>query len=355
MSEDLRQGSLEIEQAQLRGFARSIAGVEWLLLLLVILYVFVAGPPASNQLTLLGAIAGFAGLLLLLRVVPRLRGKTHRKLSIEIVAMVGFLTLVLSQIGGDSSPLLNLYLLPITAAAVVLGIRSAALISVLVAGCYFLLATAEVGADAFSPAYLTQAAAVLVPFALVAALTGLLAEDIETAKRRIRALSDRDSLTDLLNMRAFMRIAARDHRNAARRSRPYAVLLVDIDHLRNINETYGHDSGNKALRTVAGALLRVTSADDLVARLGGEEFVVYLADKDEEAAAEVAQRLRNLVYSSTLEVNVEIVRIQVSVGSATFPADGDTLERVMSAAERAMYEDKKLRKQPDGQLVIQKR
>lgn len=355
MSEDLRERSLEIERAQLRGFARSIAGVEWLLLLLVILYLFIARPEAADHLVVAGALVGFASTVFILRVIPKLRSKTQLKITLEIFAMVGFLTVVLRQIGGEASPLLNLYLLPIIAAALVLGKRGTVLVTVLVCLCYFLLATGEVGLEAFSPALLTQASAVLVPFVLVAVLTSLLTDDIETARRRIRALSDRDGLTNLLNIRAFMRMAEREHRNTVHRDGTYSVLLVDIDHLRQINDTYGHEAGNKALRTVAEALLRVTRSGDLVARFGGEEFIAYLAGTELTAALEVAQRLRNLVYASTFEVKVDIVRVQVSAGIANFPVDGDTLERLMSAAERAMYKDKELRTQPDGRLMIQKR
>jgi diguanylate cyclase (GGDEF)-like protein len=355
MSEDLRERRLDIERAQLRGFERSIAGVQWLLLLLVVLHVYVTRPQAADQLIVIGALVGFATVVLILRLLPQLRSNTQLKITLEIFAMVAFLTIVLRQIGGDASPLLNLYLLPIIAAALVLGKRGTVLVTVLVCLCYFLLATAEVGLDALTPAFLTQASAVLVPFVLVAVLTSLLAEDIETAKRRIRALSERDELTNLLNIRAFMRMAEREHRNTVRRDGTYSILLVDIDHLRQINDTYGHDAGNRALRTVAEALLRVTRSGDLVARFGGEEFIACLVGMESTAASDFAQRLRNLVYTSTFEVKVDIVRIQVSVGVANFPVDGDSLERVMSAAERAMYQDKELRAKPEGKLVIQKR
>ena len=99
----------------------------------------------------------------------------------------------------------------------------------------------------------------------------------------------------------------------------------------------------------------MTRAEDLVARFGGDEFITYLADSEITAATEVAQRLRSVVYAATFDVNMDIVRVQVSVGVGNFPVDGDTLERVMSAADRAMYADKELRQRPEGQLVIQKR
>jgi diguanylate cyclase (GGDEF)-like protein len=354
-SRDHWERSLEIERAQFRGFARSIAEVEWLMLLLVMLYLFVTRPPLANQAMVVGALVAFAFAVLVLRYTPQLRHKTQTKISLEILAMVGFLTLILSQAGRETSPLINLYLLPIIAAALALGKRATTLVSLLVCICYFLLATAERGYEALSPALFTQASGVLVPFLLVAFLTTLLAENIQTFKRRIQDLSDRDELTNLLNIRAFMRFARRAHLKATEKDGGYSLLLVDLDHLKQINDRYGHEAGNKALRVVAEALLRVTQSTDLVARFGGDEFIALLANSEVAEATEIAQRVRNVVYSLTLEINVEIVRIQVSVGVASYPVDGSSLERVMAAADKAMYTDKALRAQPGGKLIVQKR
>lgn len=355
MSEDHPDRSLEIERAQLRGFARSIAEVELLLLLLVALYLFVARPEAANRTIVVGALLAFAAAVLILRGAAQLRSRTELKITLEILAMVGFLTIVLSQIGSEARPLFNLYLMPVIAAALVLPRLGTFLVTLLVSLCYFLLTITEGGLASLSPALLTQAAAVLVPFLLVAFLTSLLADNIQTAKRRIQALSDRDDVSNVLNIRAFMRLAEREHRDTVRREANYSILLIDIDRLKQINETYGLNAGNKALRTVGEALLRITRSGDIVARFGGDEFVALLPDRELTAATELAQRLRNLVYASTFEVNIDIVRIGVSVGVANFPVDGDTLERVITAADRAMYKDQELRTKPDGKLVIQKR
>jgi predicted signal transduction protein with EAL and GGDEF domain len=109
------------------------------------------------------------------------------------------------------------------------------------------------GLGALSPALLIQATAVLSPFLLVAFLTSLLADNIRSARRRIQTLSDRDEISELLNFETFMRLAERVHREAARSSGTYAVLLIDIHQLKRVNETYGVASGNKALRTVGVA------------------------------------------------------------------------------------------------------
>ncbi|HSG66347.1 MAG TPA: diguanylate cyclase [Gammaproteobacteria bacterium] len=355
MTEENRDRSLDLERGQLRGFARSIAEVELLLLLLVGLYLFVARPETGSSTVALGALLGFAIVVLILRRLRALRSKIELKITLEILAMVVFLTIVLNEIGPDAGPLFNLYLLPIIAASLVLRRLGTFLVTLLVSLCYFLLTTSGEGLDALSPALLIQAAAVLFPFLLVAFLTSLLADNIRSARRRIQTLSDHDEISELLNFETFMRRAERMHDDAARSSGAYAVLMIDIDHLKRVNETYGVAAGNKALQTVGAALLRVLRAEDVAARFGGDEFIALLPNCELTAAIEIAQRLRNLVYASTFEVNVDIVRLKINVGVANFPIDGDTLEHVMTAADRAMYKDKELRTQPDGKLVIQKR
>jgi diguanylate cyclase (GGDEF)-like protein len=302
-----------------------------------------------------GALGIFALAVLTLRFAVRLRLKLQLKITLEILAMVGVLTVVLSQIGGETSALVNLYLLPVIAAALVLGKRATALVTTLVCLCYFLLATFDAGLQSLDRMVFAEALGVLVPFVLVAFLTGLLADNIRRANRRIRDLADRDELTNLLNIGAFMRLAEREHKKTARKEGTYSILLVDVDQLKQISDTYGHEAGNKALRVVAEALLRVTRSEDLIARFGGDEFITYLADSDVAVATDVAQRLRSVVYAATFEVNMDIVRVQVSVGVANYPIDGEALEKIMAVADRAMYADKELRAQPEGQLVIQKR
>jgi diguanylate cyclase (GGDEF)-like protein len=218
-----------------------------------------------------------------------------------------------------------------------------------------MLVSLELGYAALNAAFATQVASVLGPFVLVAFLTLLLAENIHTAKERIRSLADHDELTELYNMRAFSKLAERHAELARRTEAPYAVLMVDVNSLQAINSEFGHEAGSKALRLVADALIRLTRSSDILARYGDDEFAVLLASADTEIAREVAQRIRNVVFATTLEIDSRIVRVRASVGFGCMPDAGTTLKDVMAAASRDMYKDKEGRDKPSGRLVIQKR
>ncbi len=354
MTRDPIERDFEIEQAQLRGFARSVSEVEWLLLILVVLYLFVVNPALAQNAVVVGVLIGFAAFILTFRYARPFAKQTRLKLGMEILAMLAFLTAVLVPAGGTSNPLVNLYLLPIVTAALALGKRATALVMFLVCACYALLATTTVGSEALTVDFATVAAGVLAPFVLVAFSTTLLVDNIHMAKQRIRALSDRDELTGVYNLRAFTRLVDREHEQANRAERVYSILLVDIEHLKTLNDTYGHEAGNRAVKLVADALVRLTRSTDVVARFGGDEFVVFLGNADKAAGEEVAQRIRNVVFSTTLEVDVKMVRLKVNVGVGTFPDDGNAVQPVMTAADRAMYKDKERREPPKGKLTIHK-
>src|SRR5688572_11324686 len=355
MSRDPIERILEIEQAQLRGFARSFAEVEWLLLILVVLYPFIANPALARSVSVIGVLLGFAGFVLLFRYGRPFAKHTHFKLAFEILVMLAFLTAVLVFSGGVHSPLVNLFLLPVVTAALALGKRAAALVVALVCVCYPLVGMLTDGVESLNGDFGIAAVGVLAPFVLVGFSTTLLVENINMAKTRIRALSDRDELTSLYNMRAFARLADQEHDMASRMARAYSVLMIDIEHLKIVNDTYGHEAGSRAVKLVAEALLRLTRSTDIVARYGGDEFIALLGGADKEIAEEVAQRIRNVVFATTLEVDVKMVRIKVHVGVASFPDSGNNLQAVMAAADRAMYKDKDLREPPKGKLIIQKR
>jgi diguanylate cyclase (GGDEF)-like protein len=251
---------------------------------------------------------------------------------------------VASRTGATLSPLANLYLLPIVVVAMTLGRRGA-----LVAFAAVLLAWLSLlaGEGAVPPAaeLFTRLFGQLGPWALVAYVTQALAGSILTARRRIEEMVERDSLTGLLNLRTFKATLAREHGLRARDGRgSYAILLVDMDDLKALNDEHGHQSGNRAITMVASAVQRAIRATDMAARAGGDEFVVFLPEATPEVAETVAQRIRNHVYRSLFPVGERLQRTTVSVGTATWPRDGSQPDDVVSAAQLRARQDRELRK-----------
>jgi diguanylate cyclase (GGDEF)-like protein len=149
-------------------------------------------------------------------------------------------------------------------------------------------------------------------------------------------LARTDPLTGLPNRRALEEWAARAIEDRRARQTPFAVLVIDIDHFKRINDQYGHKGGDVALRTLAHALVTAVRKEDLVARLGGEEFVILLHNQSMEGTMATAERIRRIIEEMEIQVEDQVLKTTVSSGIAVFEAD-DTFEVALRRADRALY------------------
>jgi diguanylate cyclase (GGDEF)-like protein len=154
------------------------------------------------------------------------------------------------------------------------------------------------------------------------------------------ARAQTDPLTGLANRRAIEETLKRMHAQAMRVSSPMSVLVVDLDHFKRVNDTYGHSRGDDALAATAGAMTGTVRDSDFVGRMGGEEFIVLLPDTPNDAAVHVAQKLRQAI--EVLEVPGIPSGLTASVGVATYPDDAAESQAVLRLADRALYLAKKL-------------
>jgi diguanylate cyclase (GGDEF)-like protein len=186
----------------------------------------------------------------------------------------------------------------------------------------------------------------LVPGTAVALLLASLVERMQNAARTIRDLAATDALTGLMNFRAFESVLQQEHRKAERFGREYSLVTVDVDNLAQVNETLGHEAGSLILNTVASAITRSVRNSDVVARLGGDQFIVLCVESAPEISAAIAQRIRNNVYAGTVSVANRLIRANVSVGVANFPEDHLYPKELMILAGQRMQQDRDLRRVP---------
>ena len=166
---------------------------------------------------------------------------------------------------------------------------------------------------------------------------------LRNGRRELERLSVTDTLTDLANRRHLTGTLDLEIKRCTRHERPCAVLMLDVDHFKKYNDTYGHLAGDDVLSRL-GKLLRGTlRTDDLAARYGGEEFAVVLPETGLEAGLEVAERIRALLAQEQFQVggNGQSASVTLSIGVAAFPGQGKTVEALLAAADAALYQAKK--------------
>lgn len=296
------------------------------------------------------AVAGLVLLtlgILVVRLLPVFRRRPAGGHWTEIVVLIVGITLLAFASGAGRSPVLTLYLIPLTAVALTFGRWWIVLLvsgAVVLVG--YLLGLSTPGLEVANESFAALLAAEFAPAVAVALVLSLFVQRMHGAVQKINDLASVDTLTGLLNLRAFDEVLQMEHHRAERSGRHYTLLVVDVDNLAQINETLGHDAGNQILIAVAAAIDRSIRNSDAAARLGGDEFIVLLTEADAVMGATIGQRIRNNVYSSTVSVANRLIRANVNVGAATFPGDHLYPKELMILADQRMRQDRELRRPP---------
>jgi diguanylate cyclase (GGDEF)-like protein len=329
------------EAEELRGFSRTVAEIEWLLVILVMLYQVVQGRTDESNAPIYFGLILYSVFVIGFRYFNVYRAESRWKLAIETWVMIVFITWILYNTGRLESPLTNLYLLTIVTSALTLGKLITLLEMALIAACYIFLGYSTTDDSLF---WITNAGdfmSQLAPMLLVAYITTMLSADIRTALSRIKIISETDELTGIYNVRAFTALADRMHRQSIRYRHTYSIVMVDSDNLKAINDTYGHEAGNRMLKLTVNCIQQGLRETDIFARYGGDEFVVLLPQTRADGAFEVAERIRKTIASIPLDTQGKQVATTVSIGVASYPLHGEELAAVMSRADQALYSSKK--------------
>jgi diguanylate cyclase len=184
--------------------------------------------------------------------------------------------------------------------------------------------------------------------ALVHSLEGIIAQklileqELRDTNARLERLASVDELTGLLNRRALEAALRRDLALADRERRAFSVLLLDIDHFKLVNDTWGHQAGDAVLTMVGSTLLQSLRGSDVAGRYGGEEFMCLLTATDPAGAHVVAERLRASLLDSTVQVRDASIQITVSIGIASVCGPGcrAALDTIVRRADELLYRAK---------------
>jgi diguanylate cyclase (GGDEF)-like protein len=162
--------------------------------------------------------------------------------------------------------------------------------------------------------------------------------------RQLRDAAETDTVTGVYSHRHLQDRIRQETARAARSGSPLSVLMVDLDDFKRVNDDYGHQAGDRVLRAIAGALRAAVRTSDVVARYGGDEFVVLMPDTDGAEAAHVAQRAAEAVAAKAHPMTDGTeVHVTCSAGLALYPRDGNSARRLLRSADAAMYTHKRTR------------
>jgi diguanylate cyclase (GGDEF)-like protein len=270
----------------------------------------------DNTVAIYTGLILYSALILLFHYFNFVRRPGRWSLAVETWVMIVFITWVLYHTGRLDSPLLNLYLLPIVTSALTLG-QFVTLLQVAITAGNF--------------------AADLAPMLLVAYITTMLSQDILNAMARIKLISETDALTRTYNIRAFNALARRECAIADRYNRAFTLLMVDSDSLKKVNDTHGHEAGDRLIQLVARCMRDTLRTTDILGRYGGDEFMCLLPETTSAGAAVVAERIRARIAGTPLRAGAQSISTSVSIGVAAYREHGDGFDAVAKSADRALY------------------
>ncbi len=169
-------------------------------------------------------------------------------------------------------------------------------------------------------------------------LVGILSiRELTKAYELLQIEANTDPLTQVSNRRPFLKTLETQFDRAQRRGLPMSVAMLDVDHFKRINDTYGHDAGDKTLQQLSRMLIREFRSIDLVGRLGGEEFALVFPDTDLIGAYAACERLRSTIQSSEIIADANRIRLTVSIGLTEICEEASVAAALLKRADELLY------------------
>lgn len=167
-------------------------------------------------------------------------------------------------------------------------------------------------------------------------------QELAEANAQLQFLANHDALTGVLNLRAYHEVCDRLMEVTGRNGASFSVLFLDLDHFKQINDTYGHDVGDLVLKSVTRCMKQTCRSCDIIGRVGGEEFSIFLPETDNQGAMVFAERLRACIEQEILSIDQQTtIRVTASIGVASKMKHHKAISDIQRDADHAMYHAKK--------------
>ena len=169
----------------------------------------------------------------------------------------------------------------------------------------------------------------------------MLAADVHDSRKMFKSLSETDDLTGLLNKRSFNTMLIKAAKLAMRYSQPLSIMVIDADNLKGINDKFGHKAGDRLIIMLGEIIHDCLRTSDIIARYGGDEFVVLLPQASSDKAIEAGNRIRLAVQNSSIDVEGNRINSTVSIGISSYPVDALNINEILEKADKSLYQSKK--------------
>ncbi len=332
-----------------KGYDRLNAVADILMVCAIIFFSYFLPSSLSSQIVVYGLVLFMAIFSVLWHAVVPERFLGPRKLLVKNVIDAVLATLVIQYTGQEQSPFVFLYYLVLLAAAVSIGVRYTFLLAGFITVAYIVISGIAIQRLVLEPTSFIYIWADIISFWLVAYLAAFLADEtakarkgVAEAREKFESFSKIDWLTGLYNMKHFDTVGVQEVARAERYGHSLALLMVDSDYLKAINDTYGHQKGDELINGVATTISQNVRASDTVIRYGGDEFLVVLPETDVLACSFLAERIRAAVEERGLQVGQTRVKTTVSIGVALYPKDAVDPTGLLARADAALRHSKQM-------------
>lgn len=325
-------------------YDRVVRMVAYALLLVSALIVTMSGLWAGALTAIFALVAVGAVFMLVVHDLLPARLLGRARYGLEGLVAIGFVTALIGLTGGLDSPFFFGYYLVVAAAALIASDRATLAVALVSVGAYLTTVAVMSGFALPTTAQTTSVAFNLVALSLLSYLTVVVVREQRLARDSAVRLSVEDSLTGLYTRGYCHAAIEREIQRAGRSGRDFCLLMMDLDDLKPINDTYGHHFGDSVLRGVAGVIAANIRRIDTAARYGGDEFVVLLPETDPTGAFVVAEKIRAGVAAISWPMDGAAISTSTSIGIVAHPGDGTTVDGLLKSADAAMYVSKRLGK-----------